>query len=571
MDESQKYSSQELEEQLKKYEELVRLRTRQLFVIMAQSQEVLKESSLHRQLLLCAQAIVDCRLFRRAVISLFDKNWNRLDVGYAGFSENQVRRLKRSKPLPEQLWRNILSDENRVSESFYIPHNSELNAQIGGIDAESSVDDFDGWHPDDFLFVPLKSRHGRIFGIISVDEPFDGKKPNPRSESTRLLELFAREAASLIERSRLHHKFREQERYLSKIINNTADIIVSADAQGRVHIYNPAAEKCFGYKKNEIIRSTIARLYKNPADARNIKRKMLANDGVIQNEEVLLVSKSGEIIPVELTASMLYDDAGREMGTVGVSRDLRPIKELQARLDEVRKREIVQKTAISLAHHVHNQLMAQVAVLTHLKQDILTLPIDAAVAAHLADMTTKAQERSFQISNIVRTLQNPPEVVTEVKYIDDIDMIALPTCSVEMPHELTDTRLRPYYILIADDEPVLREGFAEYLRHFGIKVDTAEDGAVAIELISHNEYDLIISDIKMPHATGYDVFRAAREKNPALQVVLMTAFGYDPDHTIVKASREGQRGIFFKEKPFDLSRLLELVDKILDVPKNKSK
>ncbi len=70
-----------------------------------------------------------------------------------------------------------------------------------------------------------------------------------------------------------------------------------------------------------------------------------------------------------------------------------------------------------------------------------------------------------------------------------------------------------------------------------------------------SSYDLVISDIKMPGATGYDVFAAAREADTNVAVILITAFGYDPSHSIVKANQEGLSAVMMK--PFKVNDLLE--------------
>ena len=65
----------------------------------------------------------------------------------------------------------------------------------------------------------------------------------------------------------------------------------------------------------------------------------------------------------------------------------------------------------------------------------------------------------------------------------------------------------------------------------------------------------------MPDKTGYDVFAAAHKKNRNLSVILMTGFGYDPNHSIVRASQEGLQAVLFK--PFKVQQLLMEVRKAL--------
>lgn len=74
-------------------------------------------------------------------------------------------------------------------------------------------------------------------------------------------------------------------------------------------------------------------------------------------------------------------------------------------------------------------------------------------------------------------------------------------------------------------------------------------------------FDLLISDIKMPDKTGYEIFAAAKKVQPDLPVILMTGFGYDPHHSIVRASEEGLQCVLFK--PFQAERLIEEVHKAM--------
>ena len=73
------------------------------------------------------------------------------------------------------------------------------------------------------------------------------------------------------------------------------------------------------------------------------------------------------------------------------------------------------------------------------------------------------------------------------------------------------------------------------------------------------KFDLIISDIRMPGCNGYEVFRAATELWPDQAVVLMTGFGYDPHHSIMRASQEGMHTVLFK--PFRTDQLVETAQK----------
>lgn len=128
--------------------------------------------------------------------------------------------------------------------------------------------------------------------------------------------------------------------------------------------------------------------------------------------------------------------------------------------------------------------------------------------------------------------------------------------------ESHDPVLASARVLVADDEPNIRTTISDVLRKYQAIVTTAASGAEAITHIGDTEFDLVISDIKMPDKTGYDVFAAARKKSQVLPVILMTGFGYDPNHCIVRASQEGLQAVLFK--PFKVDQLLAEVRKALE-------
>ncbi len=125
-------------------------------------------------------------------------------------------------------------------------------------------------------------------------------------------------------------------------------------------------------------------------------------------------------------------------------------------------------------------------------------------------------------------------------------------------HEV-DPQMRNKRIIVADDETNIRDTISTILTQKGCKVVTCATGGETIDRIdrSADPFDLVISDIRMPDRNGYEVFRAAKAKNEETPVILMTGFGYDPHHSIVRSSQEGLSTFLFK--PFQASQLLEAV------------
>jgi CheY-like chemotaxis protein len=117
-------------------------------------------------------------------------------------------------------------------------------------------------------------------------------------------------------------------------------------------------------------------------------------------------------------------------------------------------------------------------------------------------------------------------------------------------------------VLVADDDANIRTTIVDILRKYKAVVTACDNGGDAVtHLETDAPFNLVISDIKMPDRTGYDVFAAARKKSQTLPVILMTGFGYDPNHCIVRASQEGLQAVLFK--PFKVDQLLAEVRKAL--------
>ena len=125
----------------------------------------------------------------------------------------------------------------------------------------------------------------------------------------------------------------------------------------------------------------------------------------------------------------------------------------------------------------------------------------------------------------------------------------------------TDPGLKGKRILVADDESNIRTAIRDVLTKAGCKVEMCKDGYESCTCLEQDNYDLVISDIKMPYRNGYEIFAAARRRREDLPVILMTGFGYDPHHSIVRASQDGLSSVMFK--PFKVEQLLEEVHKAL--------
>ena len=110
-------------------------------------------------------------------------------------------------------------------------------------------------------------------------------------------------------------------------------------------------------------------------------------------------------------------------------------------------------------------------------------------------------------------------------------------------------------LLVVEDDPGVRTTIVTCLELEGYAVDAASSTKEAIDRLSASSYPIVISDIYIDDRTGLDVLEAARRKDPACSVILMTARG--TMETVMAATRGG--AFDYIAKPFDLDRMVETV------------
>ncbi len=117
-------------------------------------------------------------------------------------------------------------------------------------------------------------------------------------------------------------------------------------------------------------------------------------------------------------------------------------------------------------------------------------------------------------------------------------------------------------ILVVDDERSMRELLELVLKRANYSVHTAENGTRALELVRHNVYDLMISDVKMPDISGIDLLDRVREISPETMVIMITAFA--TVDTARRAFKLGAEDFVIKDSGFDVEELKITISKALE-------
>jgi PAS domain S-box-containing protein len=345
---------------------------------------------------------------------------------------------------------------------------------------------------------------------------------------------------------------------LEQLIARSTDIVVATDRKGVVVYYNDGASKILGYKPDEILGQFVARLYPSLEEARRVMAAMRSAEpggrGIVETFRTSFLAKTGEQIPVAISGTILYDDQGREDGTIGFAKDLREIlqKDQLATLGEV---------AIGLSHEINNPLAVIVNQVELLERDVERLADEGDCSVETERLDAVRRE----VARIAEIVDRLGEMAAGERY-ETVDYVG-PARMVDLrPHQPgshePDPRLAGARVLIADDDMGIRDTLAELLAAEGCRVETAADGAEALEKLEQGGFDVLISDVVMPRMDGYELFTTVQRRFPGLPVLMMTAFHYDRDHVIKRSRIEGLQGVIFK-KPVDADRLREKLVEVL--------
>ncbi|MCJ7424041.1 PAS domain S-box protein [Candidatus Bathyarchaeota archaeon] len=185
----------------------------QLSLLMNSSAEMIHSTDLNRRL----QAIVNaiCRLgWRRVVLSVRNETLNierPEDIVTAGLTDKEREYLWINRQ-PGQVWTKRFGQEYqrfRISEFYHLPWSDpwvRRKFSKGTVLSKLTQEDMIDWNPEDLLYAPLKLADGRIIGVVSMDDPSDGKRPT--RESMQPLELFLNQAAVAIENAQLFEQLK---------------------------------------------------------------------------------------------------------------------------------------------------------------------------------------------------------------------------------------------------------------------------------------------------------------------------------------------------------------------------
>lgn len=185
----------------------------------------------------------------------------------------------------------------------------------------------------------------------------------------------------ITERKKIEDELREANEFFMNLIESSVDGIIAADMKGNIIIFNKGAETLTGYKAEEVIgKIHITKIYP-PGVAKEVMRRLRSLDyggiGKLLPTQFNVVNKYGEEIPIQLSASLIYNSQGEEIASVGIFTDLRPRLAMEKKLQETHlqlvsseKMVSLGKLAAGIAHEINNPLAGILIYSSLLMEDL---------------------------------------------------------------------------------------------------------------------------------------------------------------------------------------------------------
>jgi two-component system sensor histidine kinase AtoS len=156
--------------------------------------------------------------------------------------------------------------------------------------------------------------------------------------------------------------------YTDNILASLATGIVTVDLDGRVVTLNPAAELMTGFFAGEVRGRYCTEIFAHTADLAELLMETLASRAPLPGVTLTLRRRDGRTVPVELSAAPLRGGEGKELGVIGVFRDLTRVRQLEDRLRRSDRLAAVGQLAAGLAHEIKNPLTSLLTFSRHLSR-----------------------------------------------------------------------------------------------------------------------------------------------------------------------------------------------------------
>lgn len=331
----------------------------------------------------------------------------------------------------------------------------------------------------------------------------------------------------------------EARKMYAKALHSIHDMVTIVDLQGNIIYVNDAFCSAFKYQEEQILGKNFRVLL--PADTPEKVTGRLFN---IQNPEdwngdIRCITRQGHIFYTAISTSAIKNENDKIIAFAGISRDLTEERTVQENKRKAEMLATVQELAGAVSHEFSQPLQA-------LSNYISLLKMGRIKKEYL-------NNSELAIKRIAELVDNLAEITSIQKqdYLNSkiIDLKASALKKQNLAHKR---------ILVVDDEEQILETVTEMLRISGYECDGAANGLEALQKISKQQYQLVISDINMPRMSGIRLFEKLQAIGYKGAFVFLTGYSVPNEMNYFINEIDG-----LLNKPVDMYKLTGIVKKLL--------
>jgi two-component system, chemotaxis family, CheB/CheR fusion protein len=360
----------------------------------------------------------------------------------------------------------------------------------------------------------------------------------------------------ITERKHAEELLRASEQRLASLIESSHDAIISKSLDGIIQSWNPAAERLFGYKAEEIVGRPISLII--PADRAEEEQRIIASlraGEPVEHFESVRVRSDGQTVQVSLTISPIRDQTGHVVGASKIARDITNQKRLEGELLEGDRRK--NEFLAMLAHELRNPL----APIHNAVQILRLKSADAEAVASASNMMER------QVGQMVRLVDDLLGVnrITQGKFELRRGRVELAS-AVNHAVEAARSLYASHKLLVTLPEQAINgaTSLAMLLNLTGNETHTAFDGLEAVEAAVNLRPEVVLLDIGLPNLDGCEVCRRIRRQpgGKRMLLVALTGWGQEEDRQMCREAGFSSHLV----KPVELPALMKLLAKFQSSP-----
>jgi len=379
--------------------------------------------------------------------------------------------------------------------------------------------------------------------------------PGPRQE-------FLISVHDVTEERKLSLELRQTKEFLENLVQNSMEAIIAADTTGNIIVFNRAAENLTGYQAEEVLgRKNIVDLYA-PGAARAIMKKLRSpfygGPGRLETTHNILLGKSGQEIPINMSAAVIYDDQGREIASMGLYQDIRErieiekrLRQAQERLLESKRKEAVMALAGAAAHELNQPLTSILGYAEILKRVQEQLKDKLKIGERVLDPVKNAvkviSDQAERMAEVIKKLGDLTEFETREyagkQKIVDLDRADRTEFNLERALSLVGEA-----VILMDPEMVILDSYGQAVQIFG---ENPEGKSLSRYLEGVN------------YATGVKLVEEAKNKDTAQDELDLRSAQNQVRRVSVRAEKVGEKELLMVI--FDVDQLRKMQSQLKEL------